>query len=129
MKRRLTMRKTLGWTMGMALSLVIASVASAGNEHLSSCDVCTCQDGAVICIGVENHGEVLEEQGVCGGACSSIGSSFESRDHFELSCSDLPICDHAEAPAASPLWLSAGALALVGIGGLGVRRARRRPSL
>jgi MYXO-CTERM domain-containing protein len=111
--------------MGVAFSLMLTSAASAGKGQ-AACDVCTCADGAVICINVENHGDVLEEQGVCGGACSSIGSSFESREHVEVSCTDLPACDHAEAPAASPLWLSAGALALVGIGGIGVRRAQRR---
>jgi hypothetical protein len=111
--------------MGAAFSLMLASAASAGNGQ-AACDVCTCADGAVVCLVVETHDEALEEQGVCGGACSSIGSTFESRQHVEESCSDLPACDHAAAPAASPLWLSAGALALVGIGGNGVRRARRR---
>jgi MYXO-CTERM domain-containing protein len=107
-----------------ALIGMIATQAVAGPP--AGCIVCSCQDGAEICLPTALNMEVLEDQGVCGSPCASIGSSFAAIELLEVPCEDLPVCDHAEAPAASPLWLGAGALTLAMLGGLGIRRTRRR---
>jgi hypothetical protein len=102
---------------------IFATPALAGPP--AACIVCSCQDGAEICLNTTTM-EELEEQGPCGAPCASIGSSFASIELIDTPCEDLPVCDHAEAPAASPLWLSAGALSLAMLGGLGIRRMRPR---
>src|SRR5262245_29975809 len=112
----------------LARLLVVAALTLAARNALAgkvpACNVCTCTDGAIICIPTGDM-ENAETEFPCG-ICVNIGSQFESREFVETACEDLPACDHAETPAASPLWLALGALALVGIGGTTLRRVRTR---
>jgi hypothetical protein len=109
-----------------AVLMLAAGSATAGPGVAPACNVCTCADGAIICL-PSGPGESVEEQTPCG-ICTTIGSQFGSRDFVETACEDLPACDHAETPAASPLWLTGGALAMLLIGGTTVRRVRARAS-
>jgi hypothetical protein len=112
------MVSVIGVTLGLLLG---AAEVRAGVEP--RCAICTCQNEAVICIQAET--EVVEEQGPCAGPCSQ-NDGFQSIKIVESACEDLPTCDHAYAPAASPLWLSGGAFALLLGGGAAVRRLRSR---
>jgi hypothetical protein len=102
------------------------SVAAGGDmEPVLRCVVCTCENDEVVCLQEEGNPDVLEE-GVCGPACSSIGSSFDDIDRVEGSCFEALACttDQRQAPAAGPLWLTAAALGMALFGGLAVRRSR-----
>ncbi len=116
--------------MRVAVLLGLTFAMLAGPSDVSaipvadSCAICTCQNEAVICLG--RFGET-EEQGPCAGPCS-LNGGFQSIQIVESPCEDLPTCDHAYAPAASPLWLSGGAVALLLLGGATVRRVHSRKS-
>jgi len=105
-----------------------ANAAFAGGDSavFSACLLCTCQDGAVLCLDSTDGDEVIDELGPCGPACSEINSSYKSSELVETPCEDLPTCDHAETPAASPLAMSVAALGLVAFGALLLRRNRER---
>lgn len=114
------MRTPAGSLIALGIALFLAGQANANLDVL--CEVCTCEDGTVVCLDAE--ADTVDELGVCGAVCSNAGSSFESRTLSPFECEDLPACDHAQTPAASPLWLSVGTLALVFLGGATMRRTR-----
>lgn len=108
-----------------ALACILFTSAAEVHADIEgdACAICTCQNEAVIC--VEAFTETAEEQGPCAGPCSENGG-FQSIQVVQNACSDLPTCDHAYAPAASPLWLAGGALGLLLFGGVTLRRVRSR---
>lgn len=120
------LRNLVAIGLAASLSIGVATTVFAAPIPESNCGICTCADGAVLCL--DTFMEVVEEQGPCGPACSEIGSSFESLEIVETSCENLPVCDRALAPAASPLWLAGGTLAMLFLGGAAVRRIRSRTS-
>lgn len=125
------MRVVVSVVIGFALALSTlggGSRAAAGGM-LPACAICTCQNEAVLCVGTSPTMEELEEQGPCGGICSTVDSSFQSLTIVDAPCEDLPTCDHAYAPAASPLWLGGGAFALLLLSSVTLRRARLRGTL
>lgn len=126
--REMNMHLRILASIGLAAALGVgtASTVLAGPSKEPNCGICTCADGAVLCLDTTMGGEVVEEQGPCGPACSNIGSSFESLVIIETQCEDLPVCDHAEAPASSPMWLASAALAMFLLGGAAARRLRSR---
>jgi hypothetical protein len=116
------MRVATASLLGLALLFAVAEVR-AGMKEDTRCVICTCQNEAVICL--QGFGEEIGEQGPCAGPCSQ-NEGFQSIKIVESACEDLPTCDHAYAPAASPLWLTGGAVALLLIGGATVRRMSAR---
>lgn len=106
--------------------VVLAATASvsAGTDSVDqSCDVCTCQNGEVICLTVSED-EVLEEQVVCGNACALVDSTHGTRERVETPCSEVLQCQHRSAPAANSMWLGLGVVALLGAGAVLLRRTR-----
>jgi len=122
------MRIEIDFAIGLACSVLLAS-ATAHAVDGAHCAVCTCQNGGlndtIVCV-AQGGGEEIEDQGPCASACSSVGQSYKSIKVVETACEDLPACDHAETPAASPLWLAGGAFALLVLGAAAVRRMRLR---
>jgi hypothetical protein len=110
----------------IAALAAVALIAPPVQAAVSGCVVCTCADGAVLCL--DSFTETQAEQGPCAGPCDSIGSSFGSIDVTETACEDLPACDRAQTPVASPLWLGGATVALMLFGGLSLRRLRSTAS-
>jgi hypothetical protein len=112
--------------IGFSFALVIFAGSSvcAADAELDACNVCICTSGEVVCL--DTIDEVLEGQAICNVACAEIGSSHGSREFIDAPCDELPQCGNVGAPAAGPLWLSLGALGLLGLGGWTLKRARRR---
>jgi hypothetical protein len=117
------MRALAGFVVNLAIILGVTSMAWAGMPN--ACRICTCQNERIICLDTSIAMDVLEEEGVCGSPCASSGG-FQSQELVDTPCEDLPQCDFAQTPTASPLWLSASALALVLVGGASMRRLRSR---
>lgn len=121
--------------LGVALvALVVSRTVASGNDVAEfSCHVCTCANEQVVCVEEQVEEQMALEElgesvGVCGQACSSIGSSHGSRQTVQTPCSEVLACTAAQrtAPAAGPVWLSAAALGMAVLGGAVLRRSRRR---
>jgi len=111
------------------LAVVLTPLAAMAEGVPNACRVCICTNGETVC--QDQFNEVLEgeeqEGGVCGSLCAAISSSYEGQELVETPCSELVQCGHVGVPAANSRWLAFGALALLGLGVLGLRRMRTRP--
>jgi len=114
----------IGFVVAVLMTWQTNAVFALDGAVAAKCIICTCENGAVLCLDGPDGSEVVEEQGLCGPACSEINSSYKSNELVETSCEDLPTCDHADTPAASPLAMSIAGLGLVGFGTLLLRRNR-----
>lgn len=113
--------------MVFAAFVVVAMFASAAvGEPIPDfqCNVCTCANEEILCLQQTSVEE--PQEGVCGPACSGIGSSFSSIETFQTSCLEVLACngDIRSTPAAGPMWLSAAALGMALFGGFALRRSR-----
>lgn len=114
--------RNLGLSILGALLLTVGAATIAQAGRFGACNVCTCESGDIVCL--DGFFEVLEEQVLCGEACAMIGSTHGSREFIEQPCDTLAQCNHVAAPVANGPWLAVSALALLGLGALGLRRMK-----
>jgi MYXO-CTERM domain-containing protein len=114
------------FVVACGLIILASGSANAFDAAVSSCNLCFCESGDLVCLDAIGAEAPEEQLVICNVACAEIGSEHGSRQFVETPCSDLPLCTSVGAPAAGPLWLGIGVVALLGLGAAGVRRARRR---